>query len=277
MVDLVVQITNEVGMNVIEICQWNNLKSASVAIIIIFVFMGLSYAKPNTISSHSFSNLVIKPSSIEEMQVAVERHNGKISIGGGYYSMGGQTALEDSLHIDISGFDKILAFSPKEKLIRVQTGITWRKIQEYIDPYNLSVKIMQTYSDFTVGGSLSVNAHGRYVGLGALIFSVVEIKVLLSDGRIVTASPERNKELFYGAIGGYGFLGVIVEDTLSLADNVKMERKQTTLLTKDYPEYFAKNIRNNNKAIFHNTSLYPPHYTQARAITWIESDKPLTI
>ena len=120
----------------------------------------------------------------------------------------------------------------------MQSGITWRKIQEYIDPYNLSVKIMQTYSDFSVGGSLSVNAHGRYVGLGPLILSVIEIKILLANGSIVTASPEQNKDLFYGAVGGYGFLGVIVEATLSLADNVKMERKQKTLLTKNYPKYF---------------------------------------
>ncbi len=267
----------EYAMNLHHKYMKNNLKVIFSAILIVFIFMECCYAKPNTIHSHLFSNLVIKPSTIEEIRVAVEKHKGKISIGGGYYSMGSQTALEDSLHIDMSALDKIVAFSPKEKLITVQSGITWRKIQEYIDPYNLSVKIMQTYSDFSVGGSLSVNAHGRYVGLGPLILSVIEIKMLLANGSIVTASPEQNKDLFYGAVGGYGFLGVIVEATLSLADNVKMERKQKTLLTKNYPEYFAKNIRNDNKAIFHNTNLYPPSYTEARSITWVQTDKPLIL
>ncbi len=86
--------------------------------------------------------------------------------------MGGQIGSEDSLHIDMRGLNRILEFNPKEKTIRVQAGIRWRDIQKFIDPHHLSIKIMQTYSNFTVGGSLSVNSHGRYVGQGPLILSV---------------------------------------------------------------------------------------------------------
>ena len=39
----------------------------------------------------------------------------------------------------------------------MQAGIRWCDIQEFVDPHDLSVKIMQTYANFTVGGSLSVN------------------------------------------------------------------------------------------------------------------------
>ena len=39
------------------------------------------------------------------------------------------------------------------------------KVIEAIDPYDLSVKIMQSYANFTVGGTLSVNAHGRRSGI----------------------------------------------------------------------------------------------------------------
>ena len=48
----------------------------------------------------------------------------------------------------------------------------WCDIQRFVDPHDLSVAIMQTYANFTVGGSLSVNVHGRYVGQGPLILSV---------------------------------------------------------------------------------------------------------
>ena len=40
---------------------------------------------------------------------------------------------------------------------------------------------------------------------------------MLHDGEIVDASPEENADLFYGAIGGYGALGIIVEAELDLA------------------------------------------------------------
>ena len=76
---------------------------------------------------------------------------------------------------------------------------------------------MQSYSNFTAGGSLSVNAHGRYVGSGPLITAVRSIKVVLADGSVVEASPTINRDIFYGTIGGYGGIGVIIEATLDLA------------------------------------------------------------
>ena len=106
---------------------------------------------------------------------------------------------------------KLLHFRKEDKVITVQAGITWRKIQEFIDPYDLSVEIMQSNDNFTVGGSLSVNAHGRYAGLGPIVLSVKSIRLVLADGSVVTASPADNSDLFYGAIGGYGALGVIAK------------------------------------------------------------------
>src|SRR5205814_1067430 len=111
--------------------------------------------------------------------------------------MGGQTASADSLHIDMRGLNRVLHFSPEERWIRVQPGIRWCDIQRFIDPHNLSVKIMQTYANFTVGGSLSVNSHGRYVGQGPLILSVRAISLVLADGSLVRAGPSENSELFY--------------------------------------------------------------------------------
>src|SRR5688500_17441647 len=45
-------------------------------------------------------NRVIVPSTIEEIVDAVRKHPGPIAIGGGRYSMGGQTATEGALQID---------------------------------------------------------------------------------------------------------------------------------------------------------------------------------
>lgn len=149
---------------------------------------------------------VIAPTTTAEIVEAIRKWQGSISVGGALHSMGGQTAAENSLHIDMRAFDRIIDFAPSQKTITVQAGARWRQIQERIDPANLSVKIMQTYANFTVGGSLSVNAHGRYVGQGPLIRSVKSLQVVLADGSLVEASPTHNSEVFYGVIGGYGGL-----------------------------------------------------------------------
>jgi len=44
---------------------------------------------------------VISPKSIESIQKAIKGTKGKISIGGGRYSQGGQIALADHLHLDM--------------------------------------------------------------------------------------------------------------------------------------------------------------------------------
>jgi FAD/FMN-containing dehydrogenase len=136
-------------------------------------------------------NEVITPTTTAEIVEAVRRHPGPISIGGARHSMGGQTATNGALFIDMRQFNRILDFSPTAKTITVQAGMRWRQIQEQIDSANLSVKIMQSYANFTVGGSLSVNAHGRYVGLGPIILSVKSLKVVLADGTIVEAVRPR--------------------------------------------------------------------------------------
>src|SRR5262245_45287309 len=103
------------------------------------------------------------PKSVDEVQEAVRRSTGAVSVGGGHFSMGGQTASPGSLHLDMRQMNQVIAFHPQEKRIRVQAGIRWCDIQKFVDPHGLSVKIMQTYANFTVGGSISVNVHGRYI------------------------------------------------------------------------------------------------------------------
>lgn len=219
---------------------------------------------------------IISPKSIDEISAAIKNSTGPLSIGGGRYSQGGQTAYENSIHLDMRKFNQVIDFNAEKKEITVQAGITWRDIQEYIDPYNLSIKIMQTYANFTVGGSLSVNVHGRYIGEGPIVNAVNSIKLVMADGSIVVASSTENKSLFYGAIGGYGGLGVIAEASLALADNTKIERKVKPLPVSQYKDYFFNNIRNNSNIIFHNADLYPPRYEDVLDVSWYRTEKPLT-
>lgn len=220
---------------------------------------------------------VVAPTTIEQIVVEVKTHTGPISIGGGRFSMGGQTATEGALQIDMRQFDKVISLDAEKKEITVQAGITWHKIQQYIDPHNLSLLIMQSYANFTVGGALSVNAHGRYIGLGPAVMSVKSIRLVLANGDIVTASPDQNQDLFYGAIGGYGAMGVIAEATLRLADNVKVERQTSLMPLTSYGEFFEQQIRKKNGVIFHNADIYPDSFNSVRAITYLHTDKAPTV
>ncbi len=220
---------------------------------------------------------VAAPRSVTEVSALVRSHPGPVSIGGGRYSMGGQTATEGALQLDMRGMNRVLDFSPARRTIRVEAGATWRKIQETIDPHDLSLKIMQSYANFTVGGALSVNCHGRYVNQGPVIRSVRSIQVVLADGRVVEASPKENAEVFYGAIGGYGALGVITAATLDLEPNEKVERTAAIMPLAEYPAFFVSSIRGSTTAVFHNGDIYPPEYDRVAAVTFSRTARPLTV
>jgi FAD/FMN-containing dehydrogenase len=220
---------------------------------------------------------VVAPTSIQEIQELLKSSKGKVSIGGGRYSMGGQTAVDQGVQIDMRSMNRVVRLDVLNKKITVQAGIRWRDIQDVIDPYDLSIKIMQTYSNFTVGGSLGVNVHGRYIGQGPLIRSVDSIRIVLADGSLIQASPTENKEIFFATIGGYGGIGVVVEATLQLVDNMKVERVTQRVAAKDYHHYFMTQIRDNPDVVFHNGDIYPPQFDRVNAVSWKKTDRPLTI
>ncbi len=219
---------------------------------------------------------VVRPDSLDQVRKIVAEAQGPISIGGGRYSMGGQTATERAVQIDMRSLNRVLELDVQNRRIRVQAGITWRDIQEAIDPHDLSLRIMQTYSNFTVGGSLSVNVHGRYIGEGPLVRSVESIRVVLADGSLVEASPTKNSEIFYGAIGGYGGIGVIVEATLSLTNNHKVERIHHRMEAEEYLNFFQTKVRDDKSVVFQNADLYPPFYKTVNSVEWRRTEKPLT-
>lgn len=221
--------------------------------------------------------MIATPRSIEDVQEAMRRTTVPLSIGGGRFSMGGQTSSHGSLHLDMREMNKVLWFAPQEKVMRVQAGIRWCDIQRFIDPHGLSVKVMQAYANFTVGGSLSTNAHGRHVGVGPLILTVRSIRMVLANSDVVDASPTRNPGLFYAAIGSYGAVGVIVEAELELADNCRVERSASTMAVDKYAEWFGRQVRNAPTAVFHQADIYPPNFSRVHAITWSETKRPVTV
>lgn len=220
---------------------------------------------------------IVTPRSIDDIVTAVTSSTGPISIGGGRFSMGGQTAIDNGLQLDMRDYDKVVAFDESNREITIQSGMSWRALQEYIDPFDLSVKIMQTYANFSVGGSVSVNVHGRYIGHGPVISSVRSVKLVLVDGSVVPASRDKNAELFFAAIGGYGGIGVIAEVTLALAANEKVSRETHTMPTNEYRLHFARKIRDSDEVVFHNADMYPPDFDTVRDVSWYVTDDDVTI
>ena len=215
------------------------------------------------------------PKTQAELIDFVTNSKDRLSIGGGRFSMGGQTASPNTTHIDMRSLNRIVTLSPQTKVVRVEAGIRWCDLQKFLDHHDLSIATMQTYANFTVGGSIGVNCHGRYVGQGPVSLSVRSIKVLFADGSVKECNTHENQDLFHGMLGGYGALGIVLDVELNLASNIAIERHSLRMPLNHYHQYFFSKVKADKNSIFHNGDIYPPHYSRVNAVTWKETKKPI--
>jgi len=216
------------------------------------------------------------PRSTEEVRAALRAWRGTVSVGGGRFSMGGQIAAPHSLHLDMRGMNQVVSFDAARRVIRVQAGMTWRDIQDVIDPHDLSIRTMQSYSNFTVGGSLSVNCHGRYVGRGPLVNSVRALQLVTARAEVLELSRTRDAETFRAVFGGYGGLGVVTEVELELDPNTLIERVVHDVPLERYPDFYRSQVLSDARMVLHNAYLAPPGFDRPRPVSWLVSEKPAT-
>ncbi|RFU60592.1 FAD-binding oxidoreductase [Bacillus sp. V59.32b] len=204
--------------------------------------------------------LPVKVKSIEhatekrDFRQLIEK-NDKISIAGMQHSQGGHTYYPNTIMINMQKYNKILDLDLEEKTITVQSGATWDDIQRHINKHGLAVKVMQSQNIFTVGGSLSVNVHGRDIRNDALIDSVESYRLINANGQIINVSRTENAELFPLVIGGYGLFGIILDVTLQLTDDELYKIRTKTIDYKEYAAYFEKEVKNDSQVRMHMSRI----------------------
>jgi FAD/FMN-containing dehydrogenase len=161
-----------------------------------------------------------------------------------------------------------LRVDKEHKTLNVQTGATWKQVQVFLDAQGLSVKAMQSINIFTVGGTLSVNAHGIAHNPGPIAATVRSLRIMLSNGEIKTASPAENRELFRCALGGYGLMGVILDVDLDVVENEVYAWKTRYLNYKDFPAYYLTRVEGNPNIglAYGRLSMSPSTYLSETAI-----------
>ncbi|HEY6252144.1 MAG TPA: FAD-binding oxidoreductase, partial [Candidatus Angelobacter sp.] len=201
-------------------------------------------------------------------------HNIKITCAGQQHSMGGQSFSHGGLVLDLRDFNRI-RLDKEQKTVNIQSGARWWQLQKLVDAEGLSVKSMQSINIFSIGGTLSVNAHGIDPMPGPVAPTVRSIRVMLSNGDIVQASPTENADLFRHVLGGYGLFGVILDAELQLADNEMYARTTRYMDYKDFPKFYRDNVENNDQIglAFGRLSISPGGYLRETAVhTYTRTD-----
>ncbi|WLV25478.1 FAD-binding oxidoreductase [Aciduricibacillus chroicocephali] len=196
---------------------------------------------------------VVKAADRQELQKIAKQANEsgqRISVAGLQHSQGGHTYYKDGVVLDMRTYNRILEINELQKTVRVEAGATWEDVQDAILPYGLALKVTQSQSIFTIGGSLSVNGHGRDIRFGPMAGTVKEMTLLTPTGEIkrLTSRGDSEEWMKY-VLGGYGLFGVILDVTLELTDNDIYTIHTEKLKTEEYESYFNNLMKDDNAAM----------------------------
>lgn len=186
-----------------------------------------------------------------------------VSIAGGKFSMGGHTIYPNGIVINMLPYNKIV-IDTVSNTMKIGAGANWSQAIVELDKCNRSVKVMQAFSSFSIGGSISVNGHGWQPNSPPISSSVKSLKVMTADGRVILCSSTENQELFKLIIGGYGLFAIILEAELEIVHNSSLQYSRMTFPAEEYLKYFSKYITNNKKAelVYGRLDISKKHFLQ---------------
>ncbi len=131
-----------------------------------------------------------------------------LAVRGGGHNGAGLGSCDDGLVIDLSPM-KGIRIDQAAGTVRVEGGCTWGDVDHATSPFGLAVPtgFLSTtgVGGLTLGGGLGYLT--RHYGL--TIDNLLEVDMVLADGRLVTASPEEHEDLFWAVRGGGGNFGVV--------------------------------------------------------------------
>lgn len=183
---------------------------------------------------------------LKEILANAKNNNLQVSFVGSGHSQGGHSYAHNGIVIDLSNLNKIEKIT--NEVIRIQAGATWKKVIEFLNISGLSISIMQSDYDFSIGGTISTNVHGWQANSKPIISSVEGFHLLIANGNLLYCSRDRNYDLFKAVIGGYGLLGIIIDVDLKVIANRLYSSKQLVIKSSDFTNSFLNEVENNPKA-----------------------------
>jgi FAD/FMN-containing dehydrogenase len=198
-------------------------------------------------------------------------NNLKISIAGAKHSMGGHTIYPNGIVLNMLPY-KQMELDTINNILTIGAGALWEDAIKYLDGFGKSVSIMQAFSSFSLGGSISVNGHGWQKDLPPISASVVSFTLMNESGNIVNCSRDENRELFNLTIGGYGLFGIILEIKLRVTDNMALQYKHIKVNPENYVSSFKKYVSDNPNVnlAFGRLRISDKHFLEEATINYFE-------
>src|SRR5262245_42821061 len=144
----------------------------------------------------------------EEADVAAAVHLAReadipLSVRGGGHGVGGHALAEDGLMVHL-GDMKDIRVDPVRRTVRAQAGVVLGELDAACQAFGLATPagiVTHTgIAGLTLGGGIGWLTRKH----GATVDNLLSVDLVTADGSVVTASEEKNADLYWGVRGGGG-------------------------------------------------------------------------
>jgi decaprenylphospho-beta-D-ribofuranose 2-oxidase len=159
-----------------------------------------------------------RPEKQSDLRALIESGSESSYISRGLGRSYGDAALNSEgagiLHTRLNRF---LAFDELNRVLECEAGVSFAEILQYLLPRGFFLPVTPGTKFVTVGGAIAADIHGKnHHRDGSIAGFVLDLRLLLPSGEILTCSPSANSEIYWATIGGMGLTGIIVSARLRL-------------------------------------------------------------
>jgi decaprenylphospho-beta-D-ribofuranose 2-oxidase len=139
----------------------------------------------------------------------------QVAFRGRGYSFDTQ-GLDSGILISVERFT-LVTIDPAARQATVGAGATWGDILTAAEPHGLVPAVMVSTSHASAGGTMSACCMSRFSPTAGKEGKwIARFRIVTPDGQILDCSRTEHSDLFFAAIGGFGYFGAVIEITYDL-------------------------------------------------------------
>jgi FAD/FMN-containing dehydrogenase len=135
--------------------------------------------------------------------------------------------------------NKFISFDRLNGIIECESGVLLSDVLEISVPQGYFLYVTPGTKFVSVGGAIASDVHGKnHHAEGCFSEYVIEFKLMIENGEIITCSREENADKFWATIGGMGLTGIILTAKFKLKNIESAYIRQESIKAENLDEIF---------------------------------------
>ncbi|WP_294199896.1 FAD-binding oxidoreductase [uncultured Chryseobacterium sp.] len=135
--------------------------------------------------------------------------------------------------------NKFISFDRLNGIIECESGVLLSDVLEVAVPQGYFLYVTPGTKFVSVGGAIASDVHGKnHHAEGCFSEYVIEFKLMIENGDVITCSREENTDKFWATIGGMGLTGIILTAKFKLKNIESAYIRQESIKAENLDEIF---------------------------------------